>query len=462
MEDAGSLLAPRMPCPPPHACAAALASGGAAPRDRRALLAPPWKPVLADEDVARAAGYYGTGARLRRVAAKLLAGLPIKAYTLGGSGTLGVGASSPDAKYAARFFQLLNTSFPHRDHVFGNKGIGAAGSGIFAACLERMLPQDADLVVVEFTVNEDDYAPFDSPSRRRFEQMLRKALLLGAANSNTDNGTTEDATLGVVADGGCAAVVMLHHYAWHATAGNGRAAGLFYNTSEAQLGMFANFYDVPQVSMRSALWPLMAAGIDGFKVNKVRLSNVPRIGGGIVPVAGAGERDKYYFFAQMHPADTGHKAMAEGLAGPVRRALAEELAESMHQGRRRQLGHVWPRGLPPPMVPGNIESPTTLCAMQDDFWPVVVRHSSGFAYRPERPDKPSRVEQKWGWTAFTPGEWAELQIDSREHPNSTRSKPEVTASLVYLRSYEVSQHDKCLVRVEILQAPGKVPSNGHK
>ncbi len=34
-----------------------------------------------------------------------------------------------------------------RDHVFANKGIGAAGSGIFAACLERMVPQDADLVV---------------------------------------------------------------------------------------------------------------------------------------------------------------------------------------------------------------------------------------------------------------------------------------------------------------------------
>lgn len=31
--------------------------------------------------------------------------------------------------------------------MFANKGIGAAGSGIFAACLERMLPRDADLVV---------------------------------------------------------------------------------------------------------------------------------------------------------------------------------------------------------------------------------------------------------------------------------------------------------------------------
>lgn len=33
---------------------------------------------------------------------------------LGGSVTLGVGASSPEAKYAARFFDLLNTSFPHQ------------------------------------------------------------------------------------------------------------------------------------------------------------------------------------------------------------------------------------------------------------------------------------------------------------------------------------------------------------
>ena len=44
----------------------------------QALLAPPWPTVLTAEEVARAEGYYGTGRRLRHLAAKLLGGRPIK------------------------------------------------------------------------------------------------------------------------------------------------------------------------------------------------------------------------------------------------------------------------------------------------------------------------------------------------------------------------------------------------
>ena len=38
----------------------------------------PWQPLLTDEEVQRAEGYYGTGRRIRKVAAKLLAGQPIQ------------------------------------------------------------------------------------------------------------------------------------------------------------------------------------------------------------------------------------------------------------------------------------------------------------------------------------------------------------------------------------------------
>ena len=46
----------------------------------------PWEPLLTDEDVQRAQGYYGTGTRMRRVAAKLLAGQPVKVRAGGGGG----------------------------------------------------------------------------------------------------------------------------------------------------------------------------------------------------------------------------------------------------------------------------------------------------------------------------------------------------------------------------------------
>ena len=38
----------------------------------------PWEPLLTHDDLQRGVQFYGTGARLRRVAAKLLAGEPIK------------------------------------------------------------------------------------------------------------------------------------------------------------------------------------------------------------------------------------------------------------------------------------------------------------------------------------------------------------------------------------------------
>ncbi len=43
----------------------------------------PWEPLLTDEEVQRAQGYYGSGNSMRRAAAKLLAGQPIKASSAG-------------------------------------------------------------------------------------------------------------------------------------------------------------------------------------------------------------------------------------------------------------------------------------------------------------------------------------------------------------------------------------------
>lgn len=76
-----------------------------------------------------------------------------QAYTLGGSVTKGQGARTPQAGYAERFFGFLNATWPHAQHVLLNKGIGGTSSGVFSACAEQLVDPQADLVVVEFTVN---------------------------------------------------------------------------------------------------------------------------------------------------------------------------------------------------------------------------------------------------------------------------------------------------------------------
>lgn len=103
-----------------------------------------------------------------------------------------------------------------------------------------LAPHSPLVQVVEFTVNEDDNSPFDSPPRRRFEQMLRKLLGLGSTRVDVRGGSSSVETQAVGHNGDGPAIMVLHHYAWHATAGDGVSAGLFYNTSEAQLGMFAS------------------------------------------------------------------------------------------------------------------------------------------------------------------------------------------------------------------------------
>lgn len=75
----------------------------------------PWAPLLTDDERARGITHYGSGARMRRVAAKLLRGQPIKAFTVGGSVTFGHGV--PDAQlqsYPARLFQFVEANYPNR------------------------------------------------------------------------------------------------------------------------------------------------------------------------------------------------------------------------------------------------------------------------------------------------------------------------------------------------------------
>lgn len=97
--------------------------------------------------------------------------------------------------------------------------------------------------------------------------------------------------------------------------------------------------------------------------------------------AGVGElKQPYLPCCRGHPSDQGHKVLAEALVGPLFRAVAEvaalkSLPPAMAAALLQPLGiaadgskysrqDLRLAGLPPPMIPGNLEASTVMCSMQ--------------------------------------------------------------------------------------------------
>jgi lysophospholipase L1-like esterase len=308
----------------------------------------PWGPLLTQEEAQRGLAYYGSGQRLQAVVNKLMAGKPIKVFTLGASVTRGIGTTDRKHSYANRLFEYIAHAFPHKGHVFINRGIGGTSSSIYSVCAEHMVHKDADLVVLEFSANDKKDAPYTDPERRGYEQLVRKLLQLP----------------------GRPALIQLHHYAWWHAVGDGvNDGGLFYHPAgEAQLGTFASYYDFPAVSVRAAMWHLMRAGVAQFKPDAVRKGADKSPTDVAIPGAPPGTEEDYWYKDRTHPADEGHGMLAELLAHVLARAVVDTLAPRpvLHlPGRTADLSPAQDEhGLPLPMVPGNAATPTSLCAIE--------------------------------------------------------------------------------------------------
>lgn len=111
------------------------------------------QPLLPPDALRRGLSYVGGGERLAALARKLLAGEAVSVVTLGGSVTQGIGAPN-GRSYSHRLFEWVNTTFPTppgaKPHAFTNRGIGGTTSGLFGLCAKTMVPEDADLIIVEF------------------------------------------------------------------------------------------------------------------------------------------------------------------------------------------------------------------------------------------------------------------------------------------------------------------------
>lgn len=119
----------------------------------------------------------GSGARVQRVIHKALSGLPVTISVLGGSGPSllsflssfptnndngclvsachGAGDDPISPKcYPARFFAWWNSVFPHPASELTNGAMRRTNSAYFSFCNAHHLPDQTDLVILEFDVDD--------------------------------------------------------------------------------------------------------------------------------------------------------------------------------------------------------------------------------------------------------------------------------------------------------------------
>lgn len=369
---------------------------------------------------------------MERLGQKLLAGEPVTISFLGGSITWGRGGNE-GGSFVQRFSEWLNATWPHPGHRIVNQGLPAVTSALFAACYDKV-PEDSDLVVLDFAVNDGHISPpgrdklgysFDGGPRRGFEQLVRKSLKLE----------------------GQPAVALLQFFSWNATRDKIEVKGIggvpvgqsfFWRTIEDELSTVGSYYDTPIMSLRNAVFHLLREQRFGFQHNVSLHSLVDAKG---VPEAEAElQKNAQFFWDENHPWDrTGHRALAELLMASVSRgvqsAAEAQLARSSRAGGASRVPAPLPPlpPMPPPMVEGNYEANATSCHLQEEFEEVIGDYE-GFKFEARSPQESSFVAQKWGLTATEPGAHATLLIDSALG-GVPGSKEQVQVHLLFLRSW---------------------------
>jgi len=150
----------------------------------------------------------GNDWRMKRFMTKLLTGQPVKYVILGGSISTHRGAATADLQWHGQLQKWLEFTFTECASQYPleeteltefvpeylrsgkacnsssitliNLAVGASSSIFAEKCLFSKVPQDADLVIIEYSMNAiaSGLQKLDTMERRSLERLLRKALLM--------------------------------------------------------------------------------------------------------------------------------------------------------------------------------------------------------------------------------------------------------------------------------------------
>lgn len=168
--------------------------------------------------------FHGNTERIAKVLKKAENKEPVTLGYLGGSITQGSLASTPDTCYAAMTTKWWKEQYPNTEFIYVNGGIGGTTSQFGVARVDSdILAYEPDLVVIEFSVNDDNNMFF----RETYEGLVRKIY------------TSKTAP----------AVLLVHNVFYE----DGRNA-------QDQHETVGRYYNLPCVSMKTSVYQAVAHG----------------------------------------------------------------------------------------------------------------------------------------------------------------------------------------------------------
>ena len=128
-----------------------------------------------------------------------------------------------------------------------NGAVGATTTSYMAVCASHHVPEDADVVITEYAVNNRNFweagTAFDTPLTRSYERLMRWLLRLPRAP----------------------AVVMLDMFNWR---DGWPFRGAYWGGSvERDTRELSLFYDAPSVSVKGGVYHLMVGNVSGYRVD---------------------------------------------------------------------------------------------------------------------------------------------------------------------------------------------------
>ncbi|KAK9826476.1 hypothetical protein WJX81_003204 [Elliptochloris bilobata] len=337
-----------------------------------------------ESELARSVSHAGDASRLRLTLGKLLRGEPISVVILGGSIDIGADLDTAHDAYFVHVSEWISRTFPTANgsaHTFHNAARASTGSPYYASCLHDQVPQeDADLVFLEFDVNDNVQTPYMNNGHRRSLEVLMRKLLQFPNHP---------------------AVVYLH---WWSPSLNQGQRSFWNHTVQPESGLLASYYGLPALSARDVFFQRWARNDVGF-------------------------RSRDFMCNQNHPNYLGHQYMADLVIGFLQSQLAATalFPPTPADAARAALP------LPEPMLPGNFETRSLAC-LRDEALRDAARQSGpgGFQWVD---DLTHYGAHRWGWASTQPGETLEIKMDTR-NPMLASPSMRVVLGVGVLMSYE--------------------------